>query len=72
MTEGALIPGELLNPFEILGLLDADVKIVDIGIDGVVLDTEVGKILVWACVNCNGDESHLNYAHVETSDSGAA
>ena len=52
----------LLEMVEIAGLLGQTVTIVGIGLEALVIELDDQLFYVAACGECNGEQSHLNFA----------
>lgn len=52
----------LLTPFEILALIDQPVTITDVALEGIMLKTDLGDVVVFPCAGCEGEDKHLNFA----------
>ena len=56
----------LMEPFEIIGLVDLTVTIREIGLEGIAFEMPDGRLaVIMPCQNCGGPESHLNYGFAE-------
>lgn len=53
----------LLEPMEVVNLLGQSLIVVSVGLDAVVFEDDQGELLFVApCFQCQGDQSHLNFA----------